>query len=321
MEADIPGNSWFLARFGFDAVHGDGIELVTRIFQNQGFPTLYHDVIGNDFACVALGDFPFALNGKIMLDIDIPEDQRSVLDILSQAAHALDMGEPRRDVHVGAVIQHADSVTGIAYDAGFRVRLELQRLSCIDVGIGNIRVCIAHLEALFTIQGNSIPSEHGSQTEIIIIFYIPNKHVFIGTGLYQVTAQGNVQRLCRSSDALRTADKNQVVGRDIGLVAIQCVVDSFFGKNAHVARCALLGCIDSANVNGRSFLLRIGAASHGDGATSLHVQYAAFLQINPQWNVTHNLERLYIAVFVTIDGNIGGICVHKLLHICNIICS
>ena len=82
-----------------------------------------------------------------------------------------------------------------------------------------------------------------------------------------------------------------------------------------------MGCIDSANVYGRAFLLRIGAASHGDGATSLHIQYAAFLQINTQWNVTYNLERLYIAVFVTIDGNIGGICVHKLLHICNIICS
>ena len=230
MEADIPGNSWFLARFGFDAVHGDGIELVTRIFQNQGFPTLYHDVIGNDFACVALGDFPFALNGKIMLDMDIPEDQRSVLDILSQAAHALDMGEPRRDVHVGAVIQHADSVTGIAYDAGFRVRLELQRLSCIDVGIGNIRVCIAHLEALFTIQGNSIPSEHGSQTEEIITIHILDEHIFISTDLYQVTAQGNVQRLGRSSDALRTADENQIISRNIGLVAIKCVIDSFFGK-------------------------------------------------------------------------------------------
>ena len=230
LDADVPGNAWLLARFGFDAVHGDGIELVTRIFQNQGFPTLYHDVIGNDFARVALGDFPFALNGKIMLDIDIPEDQRSVLDILSQAAHALDMGGSRRDVHVGAVIQDADSVTRIAHDAGFRICLELQLLSCIDVGIGNIRVCVAHLEALFTIQGNSIPSKHGSQTEIIIIFHIPNKHVFIGTGLYQITAQGNVQRLCRSSDALHTADENQVVARDIGLVAIKCVVDSFFGK-------------------------------------------------------------------------------------------
>ena len=204
--------------------------MVTRIFQNQGFPTLYHDVIGNDFARVALGDFPFALNGKIMLDIDIPEDQRSVLDILSQAAHALDMGGSRRDVHVGAVIQDADSVTRIAHDAGFRICLELQLLSCIDVGIGNIRVCVAHLEALFTIQGNSIPSKHGSQTEKIIIFHIPNKHVFIGTGLYQITAQGNVQRLCRSSDALHTADEDQVVARDIGLVAIKCVVDSFFGK-------------------------------------------------------------------------------------------
>ena len=80
-------------------------------------------------------------------------------------------------------------------------------------------------------------------------------------------------------------------------------------------------CIDSANVDGRAFPLRIGTTSHGYSATSLHVQYTAFLQINAQWHVPHNHKRLYIAVFVTLDGNIGSICIRKLLHVCNAIRS
>ena len=258
-----------------DAVHSYVIELISRIFQQQGLAAHGIDLIGGDSAFVRLGDasigglqchryfrigqisrlhraiqrqivigskrriaagldgafhrlfynitgivfflFPshgqraFAYCDEFSLSINGSKNQRAVPDTQGKASHALYIGGSRRDVHRGAVIQDANRMIRIAHNAALGVRFEFQFLSGIDVGFGNIRISIAHLEALITFNGNRIFCVHGSQAENISIVHILDEHILVGPCLYQIPVQGNGQRFARGADAFCTAGEDQVI--------------------------------------------------------------------------------------------------------------
>ena len=355
------------------AVHGDTVELVPRVFQEQGFPVHGMDGVGGNRAFVRLGDaavlrfqrqrlrvcriahrhravqcqivrggkrrvaadvdgafhrrfhdisgpvlllFPshgkraFALRNEFSPDTDVSEGQRSVPDI--RVAHAFQIGHARcLDIHRGAVVQDADGVELLAHDAGRRIRLEGQRLAGVDIGGGNVRIGVAHLEALVALDGDGIARVHGAQAERIVILHVLDEHALVGPGLGEIPGQGNGQRLVRRADALFAAGEDQVVSRDIGLGCGLRVVDALVGIQAHVAR---RGGVDGAHVDRGVVPFRVGAARHGDIAARLHVQRAAGLDAQGHIALDHEFRQ--IAVFPH-SRDIGSPHAHELLHLGN----
>ena len=226
------------------------------------------------------------------------------------------IGILRRNVNRSPVTQDTDGIIRLTHNAGNGVRKEFQFLSGIDVGVGNIRISIAHQETLFACDGNRVTRIHGAQAEEIIIVHIFNEHILVGSRLCQITGQGNGQRLVRSANALLAAGEDQIVARDIGLVGIiQRIVDSLFGIQAHVAFCIVLRGINVAHVDGGLLTSCVLAARYENMAACLHVQRTASL--DAQGQIALDLKGRQVAVCVLLDSNIRSAHIHELLHVFN----
>ena len=210
---------------------------------------------GGDAACHRFLDnrsgtvlFFFPSHGKravafcheLIFRIDGSENQRTVLDI--GVVHAFDMsGIRRRDIHHSAVVQDADGIVRITHNAGIDnagigVRVELQCLSGVDVGLCDSRVGIAHQEALVAGEGNRVAREHGAQAEIRIVLYVfdiyaLNIILVAGAGVSQFPGEGNRQGLIRRANApLDAAPKKEIFPRDIRRIEVICrVINSLCG--------------------------------------------------------------------------------------------
>ena len=272
-----------------------------------------------------------AFRNELVFRADVSKDQRAVLDV--GVVHAFDIGGLRRDVHRSAVVQDADCILPVilpvTHDAGCFVRDELQFLSGVDVGVGDLRIGAAHQEAIFAAQGNRVFREHGAQAENIVL-HILDEHILVGARLGQIPGKGYGQRLVRRADALFAAGDDQVLARDIGLVGSivsKRVGDALRGIQAHVARCTVLRGVDGVYVDGGVLARRIGSARHGDVAARLYVQRAFFhsaaflirfvLQVDAQRHIALDREGLHVAVGVFLDRDVGSARIHELLHVVN----
>ena len=258
----------------------------------------------------------FACGDELIFRGDVSENQGAIPYI--SVIHALDIGRLRRDVHRGAVVQDTDGIVRVAHNTGSFVRVELQRLAYIDIGLGDFPVGIAHQEALVTGEGNNVLRVHRAQAEIIAILHVLDKHILVGAGLCHIPGQGDVQRLGRSADALLAAGENQVLARDVRPVGIcKIIVDAQFGVQAHIARCVILGGVNRAYVESGVLPGFVLAACHGDIAPRLHVERTSCL--DTQRHIALDLKGRQIALCVLLGGDIGSPRIQKLLHVGNFV--
>ena len=280
--------------------------------------------MGNNCTRSRLGDTSIASNGKIIFGLDVSKRQSAILDTPNRSGL-------RCKAYRTPVIQDADRIilviNNTAHDAGFGVRQELQFLSSVDVGSGNIRVGLAHQEALFAGERNRVFRKHGSQAEIIIVVHVFDEHILVSSRLGHIPGQGNSERLVRRADALRASGDDQVLARDIGIIYGLCVVDSQFRMQTHVALLIVLRGVYRAYVDGGMIPFRVLAASYRDIAACLYVQRAFFhsvaslirffLQEDAQRHIALDREGQQIAVFIAIGSDVGSAHLHELLHVFN----
>ena len=245
--------------------------------------------------------------------IDGSKKQGSVLNV--RISHAPDMGGLRRNVHRRPVIQDANRIILLAHNTVFSI--ELQRLSGVNVRVGNIRIGTAHHEALVASQGNRILCQHGAQAENIIIVHILDEHILIGSGFCHIPGQENGQGLIRSTDALFAAGEDQVITYDIGIILGLCIVDSLFGIQTHVARRAVLSGVNRSHVDGRMLPGHIFSASYKDIASRLYIQSTSTAGLYAQRHIAPNFESRQLVTSIPLDSNVCSAHIQELLHVFN----
>ena len=282
--------------------------------QDGAFHCRFHNISGTvRFLFTAHRQRAVADSSEFFHGIDGSKEHGSVLNV--RISHAPDMGGLCRDVHRCPVIQDTNRVILLAHNAVFSV--ELQRLSGVNVRVGNLRIGTAHRESLVASQGNRILCQHGAQAENIIIVHILDEHILIGSGFCHIPGQENGQGLIRSTDALFAAGEDQVITYDIGIILGLCIVDSLVGMQTHVALCAVLSGVNTAHINGGILPIRIFTASYKDIAARLYIQSTSTAGLYAQRHIAPNFESRQLVTSIPLDSNVCSAHIQELLHVFN----
>ena len=105
---------------------------------------------------------------------------------------------------------------------------------------------------------------------------------------------------------------------NIGVIGIQCVVDSLCRIQAHVTLGVVIRGVNGSHVNGGMPPCRISTACYGDIAARLHVQRAGCF--DAQRHIRRNHEFRQVAIFPN-GFDVGSVHIHEFLHVLNLICS